>query len=109
MKYIIVLTTLLFIGCNNSNTNKANTDEYAAIDSIIGKSQQNLADAIGANQKSDSLVTGKIDQTVKKITSLETQVKQLKAENNALKNQINSINDDGKPFIIRTISDDQDY
>lgn len=109
MRYKIFLFVLLFLGCTQSKTKEIKSEDYAIIDSVINKNQQNLSVASGANKKGDSLVTGKIDQTVKKITGLESQVKQLKKENNELKNQTDIGNDVGKPFIIRTISDDQDY
>jgi len=106
MKYKIVLATLLFIGCKSKTSETINTNEYAAIDSIIGKSQQNLTVVGGANQKTDSLITKKIDKTAKKIEKLETEIKVLKAENNELKEKLNDIDDDnGKPYRIRTISD----
>jgi peptidoglycan hydrolase CwlO-like protein len=105
MKYILIVATLLLIGCTNSQTTKTNTNEYGQIDSLIGKSQQNLTIASGANQKSDSLVTGKIEKTAKKITKLENEVKQLKAENNELKEKLDDANDDGSNYRIRAISD----
>lgn len=103
MKYIIVLLVLL--GCNNSESTQTNVNEYGKIDSIIGKSEQNLTIASGANQKSDSLVTGKIDKTVKKIEKLETEIKELKAENNELKDKLNDLDDAGRDYRIRAISD----
>lgn len=110
MKYIITLTLLLFIGCTNSKTKETNINEYEKLDSIIAKSEQNLQIASGANKKSDSLVTGKIEKTVQKIEKLETEVKQLKAENNELKAILYDIdNDRGQPYIIRTISDNEEY
>ena len=105
MKYIVALAALLFMGCNNSQTEAVNVNDYAEFDSLITKSEQSLAIASGANKKSDSLVTGKIDKTVKKITKLETEIKELKAENNELKNQLDASDDNGEPYIIRTISD----
>lgn len=104
MKYIVALATLLFIGCGHSETIKTETNENKKLDSIIQKSSENLTIVGGANKKTDSIVTGKVEHTVKKIGHLETQVKQLKAENNELKNKLDDADDAGKPFRIRSIS-----
>lgn len=105
MKYIITLLTLMLIGCKNSEINQEKTNEYAKLDSVIAKSEQNLTIVSGANRKSDSLVSGKIEKTVKKIEKLETEVKQLKAENNELKEKLNDLDDDGNTYRVRAISE----
>jgi septal ring factor EnvC (AmiA/AmiB activator) len=113
MKYILLISTIFFIACNNLETKETlDTETYGSIDSIIGKSEQNLTIATGANQKSDSLVTGKIDKTVQKIANLENQVaslqnevKKLKTENNELKANLDAAYDDGNGYNIRAISD----
>jgi galactokinase/mevalonate kinase-like predicted kinase len=92
MKYVVAFTALLFMGCN-SQTEQVNTNDYAEFDSIIAKSEQNLTIVSGANKKSDSLVTGKVEKTVKKIKKMENEIKQLKAD------------DAGSSFSIRAISD----
>lgn len=97
MKYV-VLAALLLASCAHLETNKAELNESPELDSILTKSQQNLTIVGGANQKSDSLVTGKIEHTVQKIQHLETEVKQLKAENNELKVKLNDATDNGKPY-----------
>lgn len=105
MKYVVALAALLFMGCSDSQIEETNTNEYATIDSLIGKSEQSLSIVGGANKKSDSIVTGKVEKTVKKIKKMETEIKELKAENNELKDKLDASNDDGEPYIIRTISD----
>ncbi len=70
MKYIITLIILLFASCKNQKTSEVIINEYSVLDSVITKSQENLNIANNANKKSDSLVTGKIDQTVKKSIKL---------------------------------------
>ena len=107
MKYLIIPLIALAIGCNNPEPKKIDTNEHPEIDSILTKSQRNTNLANGANQKSDSLIGKKIDNTVKKITHLETEVKQLKAENNELKEKLDDADDAGKPFRIRSISNNQ--
>ena len=97
MKYV-VLAALLLASCTQSETSKIELNEHSELDSILTKSQQNLTIVGGANQKSDSLVTGKIEHTVQKIQHLETEVKQLKAENNELKVKLNDATDNGKPY-----------
>ena len=105
MKYIVALATLLFIGCNHSETIKNETNEHPELDSILTKSQQNLTIVGGANQKSDSIVGQKVEHTVQKIQHLETEVKQLKEENNELKDKLDDANDAGNSYRIRAISD----
>ena len=107
MKYITIPLIALAIGCNTSEPKKIDTNEHSEIDSIITKSQHNTELASGASQKSDSLIGKKIDNTVKKIDHLETEVKQLKAENNELKEKLDDADDAGKPFRIRSISNNQ--
>jgi seryl-tRNA synthetase len=107
MRRLIIPIIALAIGCNTPEPKKNNTDEYPEIDSILTKSQHNTELASGASQKSDSLIGKKIDNTVKKITHLETEVKQLKAENNELKEKLDDADDAGKPFRIRSISNNQ--
>lgn len=101
MKYVIVFISLFFT-CGGS---EINNDDYVILDSVISKSNKNLNIINEANKKSDSLVSGKIEQAANKINDLENQVKQLKQENNELKTQISNMDDDGKPFDFRTISD----
>jgi len=107
MRRLIIPIIALAIGCNTPEPKKNNTDEDPEIDSILTKSQHNTELASGASQKSDSLIGKKIDNTVKKITHLETEVKQLKAENNELKEKLDDADDAGKPFRIRSISNNQ--
>ena len=104
MKYIVALSMLVLLSCNNSEPVNLESNENTELDSIITKSQQNQEVVNGANQKSDSIVTGKVEHTVKKIQHLETQVEQLKAENNELKDKLDDVDDAGKPFSIKSIS-----
>lgn len=103
MKYIII-SSLLLCGCNNLNVTPEPTKDYSKTDSVIANSEKNLTIVNSTNQKSDSMVKGKINHTVNKINKLESENKLLKNENNELKNQINDNNDIGDPYIIRTIS-----
>lgn len=98
MKYAIAFAALLLASCTHPETSKTELNESSKLDSILTKSQQNLTIVGGANQKSDSLVTGKVEKTVQKIGHLETQVKELKAENNELKVKLNDATDNGKPY-----------
>lgn len=104
MKYIFLLFFLMscYSSENEKNTEKTLLD--IKVDSLIALSKKNTDSASIQLTKSDSTVTEKIDKTVKKIQHLETEVKQLKAENNELKNKLDDANDGGKPFRIRTIS-----
>jgi len=104
MKYIVL--SLLLIGCSQSEnnsiteTNKLNEK----IDSIIAKSQKNIDSATINLTKSDSIVNQKVEKTVEKIQTLETENKQLKTENNALKTKLNIANDPGESFELLPVS-----
>lgn len=102
MKYLILLLMVLN-SC--SNVSKEINTDTSSIDSIISKSKENQSIAYGLNQMSDSTVSGKVEATVKKIDNLETQVKQLKQENNELKEKLlDATNDNGKPFKLEPVS-----
>ena len=105
MRYLIVLTILLFTSCTSTNIDDVNLEKYADVDSLIKKSEQDLTVLSGVNEKSDSTVADKIIETTQKITKLETEVKQLKIENSELKEKLNDANDAGSSFRIRAISD----
>lgn len=111
MKSIQTLLFLLLIGCNSGESKKNIINETdTKIDSIINKSQKNITIASDASRKSDSTITGKVEKTVKKIQKMEKEIKQLKQENNELKKMLYDIdNDRGQPYIIRTISDNEEY
>ena len=111
MKLIYSLLFLLLIGCGSDKTEKIVENETdTKFDSIINKSQENITLVAGASRKSDSTITGKVEKTVKKIAKMEKEIKQLKEENNELKKILYDIdNDRGQPYIIRTISDNEDY
>jgi len=103
MKYLIVLLIVLNSCSNVSEDN--NTTDTSSIDSIINKSKENQSITNDLNKKSDSTVSGKVEATVKKIDHLETQVKQLKEENNDLKEKLlDATNDNGKPFRLEPVS-----
>jgi septal ring factor EnvC (AmiA/AmiB activator) len=76
------------------------------IDSLLIKNQRNLDSASVQLTKSDSAVSQKIDKTVQKISNLETQVKELKEENNELKAQLDDVTDNGKPYSGLPVSND---
>jgi septal ring factor EnvC (AmiA/AmiB activator) len=105
MKNIILATiSLLIISCHHSEDTTNSIKDTSELDSIISKSNETFTNVSQANEKSDSLVIGKIDNTVKKIDHLETQVKELKKENNELKAKLDDIDDAGQPYSIRSIS-----
>lgn len=103
MKYLFFL--LLIIGCSTKQESSLETKKLNdAVDSLISISERNIDSASVKLTESDSAVSRKIDQTVQKIEHLENEVKQLKEENNELKGKLNDADDAGKPFRIRTIS-----
>ena len=107
MKYILL--SLLLVGCAGSaseDTTKEDTKLEQSIDSLINQSKKNMDSAAVQITKTDSVVVQKVEHTVKKIQHLETEVKQLKEENNELKDKLDDADDAGKPFNIRSVSND---
>ena len=108
MKYILL--SLLLVGCAGS-TSEESTNENSkleqSIDSLINQSKKNIDSATVQITKTDSVVVQKVEKTVQKIQHLETENKQLKAENNELKEKLDDADDAGKPFRIRSISNNQ--
>ena len=103
MKYIVL--ALLLMGCSHSAPNFSNIDKsYSAIDSLISKNQRNIDSVSVQLTQTDSVVSQKIDNTVKKIDHLETENKQLKEENNALKTELNNTKRTSKPYRLLPVS-----
>lgn len=108
---LTILSVLAVIGtCNAPKQEKIETNEFTNTDSVLQHSQKNAIILDEAGRKSDSSITGKVEKTVKKMAVMEKQIIQLKAENNELKEQMDSVYsdnaDNGKPFIIRSVSSD---
>ena len=111
---MIRLTTLmalaLIISCDAPKQEKIETNEFTNIDSLLQRSQEHSIVLDEANRKSDTSIAGKVEKTVKKMAVMEKQITELKAENNELKEQIDSVYTDnadvGKPYIIRSVSSD---
>lgn len=106
---LLVLFTLPQIpGCDTdkvSETLKQVTYENA--DSILTKSQSNIVVLGRASEKSDSVIAQKVAGTIDKIEDLSHEIKVLKRENNAVKNNTThpSGNIDGH-FELLPISND---
>ena len=97
---LIILVSL--IGCSDKSGVK--TSSGVDVDSLIQKSEKTFMEANEANKKSDTAITNKVDKTVQKIGQLENEIQQLKEENNELKDKLDAATDGGKPYRIRTIS-----
>jgi len=104
MRTLYLFLLLLAIGCQSPNTKFEPNENFDKADSVLNHSKQSLIAVDQANQSSDSSITQKVEKTVKQITTLKTEVKQLKAENNALKTKLNDANDAGKPFELLPVS-----
>ena len=105
MKALYISILLFVLGCQSKVNEQIKTDESInKIDSIINQSQQTFAATSAASAKSDSTINEKVEKTVKQITTLKTEVKQLKEENNALKVKLDSSDDAGKPFQLLPVS-----
>ena len=108
MKYSLLLF-LLILGCSSPNETKFKEDEtYSAIDSIIGQSQKNLTVLDSTSKRTDSTITGKVEKTVKQISTLKEENTKLKKENESLKDKLDDATDVGKPFKLLPVSDGKD-
>ena len=110
-KIIFSLLVISLVGCQVFSSkevdNSDSTHMDAAIDSILTNNSKNFELTNQINKQSDSMVTNKVEKTAEKITNLETQVTKLKKENNELKEKLDDADDAGKPFRIRSISNNQ--
>lgn len=108
MKALYITLLVLIVGCQTKSNEKIQTDESInKIDSILNQSQQTFAASSKASAKSDSTINEKVEKTVKQISTLKTEVKQLKEENNALKVKLSDTVNDSKPFKLLPVSSDQ--
>jgi hypothetical protein len=101
-----ILGVVLITSCGGNNTEEIKIEKNGKIDTLLKQSEINFTNASEASRRSDTVITTKVDNTVKKIVKMEGEIKQLKEENNELKNNLDDANDDGKPFIIRSVSND---
>ena len=110
-KIIFSLLVISLVGCQvfsskeTEDSDSINVD--TTLDSILVNNSKNFELTNQINKQSDSMVTNKVEKTAEKITNLETQVTKLKKENNELKDKLDDADDAGKPFRIRTISNNQ--
>lgn len=103
MKYIIIFV-FLFFGCSNPKEEVKKGDDFFMIDSLILQSQKKLEILNSTSKSTDSTITGKVENTVKKITKLKEENIKLKQENEILKDKLDEANDVGKPFKLLPIS-----
>ena len=93
------------MGCQNPTEPKKENDEaFKTIDSIIGESQKNLLILDSTSKRTDSTITGKVEKTIKQISTLKEENTKLKKENEALKDKLDDISNDGKPFELLPVS-----
>ena len=105
MKYILL--SLLLVSCGGSTMDSSANETSKleqSVDSLINNSKKNMDSAAAQITKTDSVVVQKVEHTVKKIQHLETENKQLKQENAELKDKLDAANDGGRPYRIRSIS-----
>lgn len=93
------------MGCQNPTEIKKENDEtFTSIDSIIGQSKKNLVILDSTSKRTDSTITGKVEKTVKQISTLKEENTKLKKENEALKDKLDDIGNGGKPFELLPVS-----
>ena len=93
------------MGCQNPTQIKKENDEtFTSIDSIIGQSKKNLVILDSTSKRTDSTITGKVEKTVKQISTLKEENTKLKKENEALKDKLDDIGNGGKPFELLPVS-----
>jgi peptidoglycan hydrolase CwlO-like protein len=100
--FFISMILISIVSCGDNSP--LITNSGVNVDSLIQKSEKTFIEANEASKKSDTAITNKVDKTVQKIGQLENEIKQLKEENNELKDELDDAGDAGKPFRIRTIS-----
>lgn len=99
---------LIFLGgCTSPETNTQN-NETQSIDSILEESKRHFVSADSVGRESDQFINSKVTKTVQQITTLQKEVKTLKAENNELKVKLDSVDDVGKPFKLLPVSPGKD-
>ena len=104
MRYSL-LFFLIILGCTSPIQTKIEKDETITnIDSIIGQSQKNLLVLDSTSKRTDSTITGKVEKTVKQISTLKEENTKLKKENEALKDKLDDIGNGGKPFELLPVS-----
>ena len=97
------------MGCTSPTETKIeNNETYSAIDSIIGRSKENIILLDSTNKRTDSTITGKVEKTVKQISTLKEENSKLKKENENLKNKLDDATDVGEPFKLLPVSNGQD-
>ena len=100
---------MVVLGCSSPTETKINENEtFTNIDSIIGESQKNLLVLDSTSKRTDSTITGKVEKTVKQISTLKEENTKLKKENESLKEQLNDAVDVGKPFKLLPVSNGKD-
>ena len=110
-KIIFSLLVISLVGCqifSSKNTDESDSLKLdSSLDKILINNSKNFELTNQINKQSDSMVTNKVEKTAEKITSLETQVTQLKKENNELKEKLDDVDDGGKPYSGLPVSGDQ--
>lgn len=105
MKKIIITYSIFLISCGSDGQKEINMETINNLNNVLENNSKNFYLTKEINSKTDSVITDKVDKTINTINELKTEVKQLKIENNELKEKLSNINDDnGKPFRILPIS-----
>lgn len=105
MKKILVISSFILLSCQD-RTKEVEITVDPVFDSLIVQSEKNISNATKLINEGDSSISNKIEKTAKKIDKLEKEVQKLKKENNELKSNLDDANDVGRPFNIRSISND---
>lgn len=101
------LLLIFLVGCSSPEINVQN-NETQSIDSILKESEKHFVTADSVDKQSGEFINRKVTRTVDQITTLQKEVKTLKAENNELKVKLDSVDDVGKPFKLLPVSPGKD-
>ena len=98
---LLLLSLVCLLSCKDE---PIITKHNVNVDSLLQKSQTNQINATEASKKSDTAISTKVTKTAEKIVKMEGEIKQLKEENNELKDKLDDATDAGRPFKLLPVS-----
>jgi hypothetical protein len=80
MRYSAIALLVAALGCSSPEKEIEKDETISTIDSIIGQNQKNLIVLDSTSKRTDAAITGKVEKTVKQITTLKQENLELKTE-----------------------------